>query len=323
MLVETQTPSPAIGPVSVRQLRESDLEIADRILRDAFDRFTGVTNLFGSRDFVRSRWRTRSRTAIAVEAAEQIVGSNFVTDWGSFGFFGPLSVHPELWDRGLGKALMEATVDLLSAAGIRQAGLFTFPQSAKHLGLYQRFDFWPQHLTCILGKSLSGEIRGRLPSLYSTLASRERDGALRVCRGLTASLFEELDLSGEIRAVSECGLGDTLLLFDHSRLSAFAVCQFGQGSEAGADLLYVKFAAVDPGVGQGDSVFTRLIDACEAFAAQKGMHNIEIGVNTACSEAYHQLLARRYRSQLQGVAMTRPNAPAYHRPGVYVLDDWR
>jgi hypothetical protein len=36
--------------VSVRSLREDDLTASDRILRQAFDRFTGIENLFGDKD---------------------------------------------------------------------------------------------------------------------------------------------------------------------------------------------------------------------------------------------------------------------------------
>ena len=31
----------------------------------------------------------------------------------------------------------------------------------------------------------------------------------------------------------------------------------------------------------------------------------------------------RFRTDLQGVTMHRPNEDGYHRRGVYVLDDWR
>lgn len=322
MLTEMRPSAPTTARISIRQLRETDFDVADRILRDAFDRFTGVNDLFGSRDYVRSRWRARPRSAIAAEVAGALAGSNFVTDWGSIGFFGPLSVRPDLWDRGVGKALMESTLDLLSAVGIRQAGLFTFPQSAKHVGLYQRFGFWPQHLTCILSKPLDAPINSA-GSRYADLASDEKEAALRSCRELTAILSDGLDLSGEIQAVSAHKLGDTLLLWGEAGLDGFAICHAGRGSEAGAERCYVKFAAVHPKAAKSDSIFARLVDACEAFGGELGARSVEIGVNTACHEAYRQLIDRHYRADLQGVAMTRPNSAVYHRRGLYVLDDWR
>jgi hypothetical protein len=36
---------------------------------------------------------------LVAEADGDVVGSVFATRWGAFGFFGPLTVHIELWDR--------------------------------------------------------------------------------------------------------------------------------------------------------------------------------------------------------------------------------
>jgi hypothetical protein len=35
------------------------------------------------------------------------------------------------------------------------------------------------------------------------------------------------------------------------------------------------------------------------------------------------MLARGFRTGILGVAMHRGNDPVYHRPGLWVLDDWR
>lgn len=47
------------------------------------------------------------------------------------------------------------------------------------------------------------------------------------------------------------------------------------------------------------------------------------GVNLAHEEAFRQLRARGYTTGLLGVAMHRNNDPIYHRPGLWILDDWR
>ena len=44
---------------------------------------------------------------------------------------------PEHWDRAIAQRLLDATMDLFAAWQTRHAGLFTFAQSAKHVGLYQ------------------------------------------------------------------------------------------------------------------------------------------------------------------------------------------
>ena len=84
----------------------------------------------------------------------ELVGSNFVTNWGSVGFFGPLSIRPDLWDRGVAKRLVESTIKLFEKWGTKHVGLFTFSHSPKHLGLYQKFGFWPWFLTAVMSKPI-------------------------------------------------------------------------------------------------------------------------------------------------------------------------
>lgn len=53
------------------------------------------------------------------------------------------------------------------------------------------------------------------------------------------------------------------------------------------------------------------------------MPNLLAGVNLAREEAYRHMVARGFRTAIQGVTMHRPNDWGYSRPGVHVLDDWR
>ena len=63
--------------------------------------------------------------------------------------FGPLTVRPGLWDKGIGQRLMEPIIDCFERQGVTQVGLFTFAQSPKHIGLYQKYGFWPRFLTAM------------------------------------------------------------------------------------------------------------------------------------------------------------------------------
>jgi hypothetical protein len=108
--------------LTVRGLRQSDLPAADSILRSAFDTFTGVTSLFGDKDYVHTRWLADPSGAFAAERDGRLVGTNFVTGWGTVGFFGPLAVRPELCvELGVNASRHEAYA-ALAARGYR-AGL--------------------------------------------------------------------------------------------------------------------------------------------------------------------------------------------------------
>jgi hypothetical protein len=145
---------------------------------------------------------------------------------------------------------------------------------------------------------------------------------LNACRVLTNDLYLKLDLEREILAVHTQGLGDTVLLRDGQDLMGFAVCHCGPGTEAGNNKCYIKFGSVRQGP-EAEEYFDQLLDACEELAVAQGMSTLEAGINTARHEAYRKLIDRGFRSELQGVTMHHPNEPAYDRPDMYIIDDWR
>lgn len=314
--------------VVIRTLTESDLPEAQRIFRLAFGTFLGAPEpeaFWADRDYVQGRWRADHTAAFGAEFRGELVGSNFATSWGSVGFFGPLTIRPDLWDRGIAGRLVEAATARFDEWSTRHAGLFTFAHSAKHVALYQKFGYWARFLTAIMaapvGQNPTAQVRW---SRYSGLPEEHRTECLKSCRDLTQAIYEGLDLGSEIRAVQAQGLGDTVLLGDAAGggLEAFAVCHHGPRSEAGGGACLVKFGAVRPGPAAGET-FNRLLDACEALAAGALATNLLAGANMARHEAYRHLLGRGFRTAAQGVTMHRPNEPGYSRPGVYVIDDWR
>ena len=311
--------------ITVRHLQETELATADSIMRLAFGTFIGLPepmSFMGDAAYVRNRWLANPEAAFAAEAAGEVIGSNFATNWGSVGFFGPLTIRPDFWDRGVGKRLMEPIVELFNKWETRHAGLFTFPHSQKHIGLYQRFGFWPRFLTAIMSKPVEQIASAMRWTRFSEESSAERDDVLSACREVTDAIYEGLDVANEIRAVAAQNLGDTILLWDNDRLMALAVCHVGPGTEAGGDVCYIKFAAVRPAP-TAEQHFSDLLDACEEMAFAQHVSRLRGGVNTARHEAYRHMLARGFRTDIQGVVMSRPNEAGYNRPGVYLIDDWR
>jgi predicted N-acetyltransferase YhbS len=200
-------PSASGHPVLVRPLAEEDLEEADRIARVAFGTFLGMPHpekFFGDADFIRTRWRANPVAALAAEIDGRLVGSNFAGNWGSVGFFGPLTVEPTVWDRAIGRRLMDATMELLDRWGTAHVGLFTFAQSAKHVGLYQRYGFWPRFLTGIFSARVTTKGEAAATRL-SELNVGDRLSAIESIRALTDAIHPGLDLGVEIDAVEKQG----------------------------------------------------------------------------------------------------------------------
>jgi GNAT superfamily N-acetyltransferase len=311
--------------ISIRLLQENELSTAEHIFRLAFGTFIGLpqpTDFCGDAKYVQTRWLVDPTAAFAAEVDGKLVGSNIAVCWGSVGFFGPLSVHPDFWGQGVAKLLIECAIDKFSEWDTRQAGLFTFPNSPKHHGLYQKFGFYPRFLTFIMAKPIQFVERELLGKKYSELNSQERSHFLKECYELTDAIYPGLDLSREILAVEAQNLGDTVLLWDDKGLAGFAVCHCGAGSEAGSNVCYVKFGAVRSGALAGER-FERLLDVCESFGAAEKMVSLRAGVNTSHDLAYGRMVDRGFRTESTGVVMHRPNDPGYNRPEVFVLDNWR
>jgi GNAT superfamily N-acetyltransferase len=313
------------GQLQIRALEERDLDEADRIMRIAFGTFLGVPNpieVFGDGDWVRTRYRADPKAAFCAEIDGQVVGSNLATCWGSFGFFGPLTVRPDLWDQGIATRLMEPVMGLFDRWGVRHAGLFTFPQSTKPVRLYNKFGFWPQQLNPVLATEVSGGGTTTYETFSAAVQARDVDTVLQQCREVTGAIYDGLDLEREIVALDEQSLGETVLLTEDDALAGFAVCHCGPGSEAGSGACFVKFGAVRPG-DQAEERFHRLLDACESPAAERGLGRPTAGVNAARYGTYRALLGRGYRAMLNGLSMLRPHDGAYNRPDAYVVDDLR
>lgn len=331
MSVRDEDPAPSdVSPdpsrLRIRPLEERDLDQADRIMRIAFGTYLKAPNpveVFGDADLVHTRFEADATAAFGAELDGEIVGSNFATRWGSFAFFGPLTVRVDLWDRGIASRLMQPVMELFDRWQVRHAGLFTFPESPKHVALYNKFGFWPQQLNPVLTKGLAGISGAATYETFSTAQNkRSAEEVLRSCREVADTVYQGLDLTREILATDSQGLGDTVLIYDQEGLAGFAVCHCGGGTEAGSGACYIKFGAAGSSPA-ADQRFERLIDACEAFAADRGLAVLTAGVNTARHDAYRTMLGRGYRAAFNGVTMLRPNEPAYNRPDAYVMDDLR
>ncbi|MGH8999459.1 MAG: GNAT family N-acetyltransferase [Acidimicrobiia bacterium] len=312
--------------VIVRALAEHELADADRIMRMAFGTFLGIpdpSSFMGDADYVRTRWAADPSLALAAEVDGRLVGTNFVTGWGSVGFFGPLTVEPALWDQGVARALLDETMPVFDRCALSAAGLFTFGQSPKHVGLYQRYGFMPRFLTAVLARppAAPGDAGSEPWSALSELADAE--AVVAGCKEVTGAVYPGLDVSREVRAAATQKLGDTVVVpGDDGPVDAFAVCHTGPGTEAGSGACFVKFGAARPGDGAG-ARFDRLVRACEAFADARGAGVVVAGVSTARRGAYRALLERGYKAQLIGVTMHRPDEGPYHHDDAWVIDDWR
>ncbi len=122
--------------IRVSTLKKNEAAEAARIVRVAFGTFLGAPDpdsFMGDRDLLTPRFRSRHVKVIAAREGKRLIGSNVITRWGSFGFFGPLTVLPEYWDRGVAQRLLDATMTVFDEWGVRHTGLFHFREALNTL----------------------------------------------------------------------------------------------------------------------------------------------------------------------------------------------
>ena len=309
--------------LTIRAMAAGDLAEAARICRLAFGTFLRApdpTQFRLDMRTVETRFAADPGTALVAERDDRLLGSVLAMDWGSQFVVGPLTVDPAFWGQGVARRLTAAILEIAGQRKAALASLFTFPQSASHLRLYESFGFVPMLLTPVMDKAVGDAGSLARPRLFSELAPAARAATLEHAREISNAVFPGLDLRREIQSIEAQRLGETILLDTSGTLAGFALCHIGAGTEAGDGVLFVKFAAVRPGAAAD---FERLLDAIEALAAARGAQRIAAGVNTSRRDAYRRMLARGFRAGLVGVAMHRPDSPGTLRPDVYVIDDWR
>jgi predicted N-acetyltransferase YhbS len=288
--------------IVVRPMLPADYDAAQDAHRLAFAKFFGLdpkTFRPGNR-VLATRTTTYPEGGLVAEEGGRIVGSAVIMFWGTAAIVGPITVHPDKWSSGIGRALMGAIVEKISA--LPHAALYTHPQSPAHLRLYESFGFQVGSLIAVMDGKIGKPAPARTPSVEE-------------CRAVAGANFDGLDLTREIEGLNAQKLGSVIGVD-----GGFAVCHFGPGSEAREDKLYVKFAAVRP---NDEKAFAALLDAIEGEAARVGVKGVALGVNSARRAAYRALLARGYRVEMWGIAMRRPDGPGWDRPDCFVIDDLR
>ena len=191
--------------------------------------------------------------------------------------FGPLTIRPDLWDRGIAQLLLAPTMDLFDRWGIRHAGLFTFASSAKHVGLYQKFGFWPRFLNGDHGTAGGRDAPPRQWTPLPVSIHRKKQSPLAEGLPPRGHVFDflGLDVEREIRAVDEQLEGTDLgtLAWTGTGLAGLAVCHAGPGTEAGVrKMLRNGVGAVRCGPSAAANS-CRLLDASCDFAAARALQS--------------------------------------------------
>lgn len=318
-----------MSDIVIRHMAEEDLQEADRVIRLAFGTFMGhddPENYRSDARYANPRYSADPSASFVAESNGKIIGSNFGLHWGSVGIFGPLTVHPEYWNKEIGSKLMKPVMRCFEEWKVTHSGAMTFANSPKHINLYRKFGYHPRFLIPVMSKKVesksilsNSKLTWSKYSEYKENQNKYLDG----CRQVANTVYPGLDLELEIKAVNKMNFGETIILFDEKKeIIGFAICHCGINTEAGNDKCYVKFGAVMAN-SDAQSNFVNLLNACEELTVTKGLSVLTGGVNACRYNAYQSMLNQNFCIDFLGVSLHRPNNDAYNITDRYVIDDWR
>ncbi len=333
--LDTQGRSPLI---KVRRVRKGDLskvrDVVEQAFADLFERQMGTRprQVFGGAQYVHHRWLMEPWGCFVAEEGDgKIVGAAVAVLWGTLGLVGPIAVLPNYQNQGIGQQLLTACQGFFDENKSTMQGLATYPYSARHLVLYQKFGYRPRGLVVITAKPLDRReaAQGQRPAKtsltirrFSTLEEARKKGAILKLRRIANGIFRGLDLSKEVEIADGLALGDTLVLEKGREVVGFAIYHVPGVSEAPQGSLYVKYLAIDPRHRKPEALHA-LLGSLEDLAHEAGLQRVMAGVYTYYWTAYQALLERGYQIDLILVRMKRSKQNDDDDPNDLVLDDWR
>ena len=136
------------SPVTVRKARPEDAPVCGRICYEAF---TKISTEHGfPRDFPSVEVATGvlsmmfshpSFYCVVAESGGQILGSNCLDERSAIAGIGPITIDPEVQNRGVGRSLMEAVLARSAERGFRGARLLQAAFHNRSLSLYTKLGF--------------------------------------------------------------------------------------------------------------------------------------------------------------------------------------
>jgi predicted N-acetyltransferase YhbS len=230
---EARAPAPD-ARVRIRPGRVADAEAAGRIVYEAFAAIAREHNFpadFPSPEAATELWRWMTGNAgfysVVAEQDGRVVGSNFLDGRGPIAGVGPISVHPAVQNKAVGRRLMEAVhkhAEARGAAGVRLV------QSAYHrrsLSLYAKLGYAVREpLACMQGppprvtfpgrtvRAARADDRAACDQLAARILGHARSGELAdaIARGAAHVVESDGRISGYTSGIGFLGhaVGETI-----------------------------------------------------------------------------------------------------------------
>lgn len=243
------------------------------------------------------------------DGSGEIVAFNLAHLSGCEGWMGPLAVRPDRQGDGIGRLIVSAGVEWLTARSARTIGLETMPRTVDNIGFYSRLGFLPGHLTVTLSRGPQASSAPGCARLSQAPAGEE---ALAACAALLERVVPGVSFGRELRTTAELGLGDTTLYRRGGKLAAFALWHSAPLAEGRPreDLRVLKLVAADV------PAMEAVLAGVEAAAAEEGNERVNVRCQSGYTAAYAALVAAGWQAHWTDLRMTLSGFPEPPAAGV-------
>jgi predicted N-acetyltransferase YhbS len=185
--------------VTIRPGHPDDAPELGRICHAAFAAIANAHNFLPdfpnagvATDVVRSMLGNAGSFSVVAEADGKIAGSNFLDERNAISGVGPITVDPEIQNKGIGGQLMRAVMERSKSKGFAGIRLVQSGYHMRSLSLYSKLGFEVrEHLSCLQGNAIDRRTDG-----YTVRAATNAD--LEACNALCRNVHGA-DRSGEVR----------------------------------------------------------------------------------------------------------------------------
>jgi GNAT superfamily N-acetyltransferase len=217
MNVAAQQPG---ASVVVRASRPEDAQACGNICYEAFTRINrehGFPPDFPSPevavDVLSKMFSNPGYYCVVAEVDGRIAGSNCLDERSTIAGIGPITVDPNVQNRGVGRDLMLAVLDRVRQRSFPGVRLLQATFHSRSLSLYTKLGFSPRELALVMqGPALLQEISG-------CLVRRAEEGDLKGCNRVCIAVHGH-DRAGELE--DNIARGTAVVVERHGRITGYA-----------------------------------------------------------------------------------------------------
>lgn len=293
-------------------MKTKDLEVVSQVLADAFYRWRKQKR--GKNSVKRIRPVAQLKPYLQAEPDgcfvsiknRNICGGIFSHTWGKQGWIGTFGVSPEIQNQGIGKELLQASINYLDKQqNVTHLGLETMKDSPKNIGFYCQMGFKPAFQTfslikpiiCTSQKDVEYHNFCKENNIEIGYLSKQKDKFQDIftrCTWLASKMVNGLDHRREMKIIVENKFGEVIILYKDDFIIGYAICRIESRYKNRAEpYLDVRVLVIDP-----DSISKQLFDIflyeCEKYGEEKNKTGIKIRINSSYWVAFNYLLEKGF-----------------------------